>query len=159
MALADREPAVVIGEQGALRDKPGFEVHFVTRGSAPSEMHAHDHPTVLMPMRGHWRVSVDGREEVLAPRRHDVGARGDAPRARTVDDGRGEPLPRRRHRGEGRSDLEGLRRGERRGRRRLRGGVGRATPSRFREAAQRIPPCPSASPTSVPCRAARTSST
>ncbi|MEV8468090.1 cupin domain-containing protein [Fluviibacterium sp. DFM31] len=73
MALADKTPAVVIGENGVLRDKPGFEVGFMTRDSASDEMHAHDKPSVLMPMRGHWRVRWDGNgdhaagEAVLAP--------------------------------------------------------------------------------------------
>ncbi|SMX46276.1 cupin domain-containing protein [Maliponia aquimaris] len=72
-ALADRKPALVIGENGVLRDKPGFEVGFVTRGSATGEMHSHDRPSVLMPMRGHWKVTWDGNdtyaagEAVLAP--------------------------------------------------------------------------------------------
>ena len=33
MALADRQPAKVIGADAVLRDRPGFEVDFVTRGS------------------------------------------------------------------------------------------------------------------------------
>ncbi|MEM6889743.1 MAG: cupin domain-containing protein [Pseudomonadota bacterium] len=59
MALASREPVTVIGETGVIRDKPGFEVSFVTRGSATEEMHRHDHPSVLMPMRGHWKLVWD----------------------------------------------------------------------------------------------------
>ena len=67
MALADRKPALVIGETGMLQDKPGFEVGFVNRNSATPEMHQHDVPSVLMPMRGHWRVIWDGGEATLAP--------------------------------------------------------------------------------------------
>ncbi|MEL6571322.1 MAG: cupin domain-containing protein [Pseudomonadota bacterium] len=67
MALADRTPATVIGEHGMLRDKPGFEVKFITRSSAFEDMHTHDHPSVLMPMRGHWKVRWDGGEATLAP--------------------------------------------------------------------------------------------
>lgn len=67
VALADREPALVIGETGMLRDKPGFEVSFVTRGSASETMHSHDRPSVLMPMHGHWRVEWDGGQATLAP--------------------------------------------------------------------------------------------
>jgi mannose-6-phosphate isomerase-like protein (cupin superfamily) len=70
VALADRRPATVIGEGGVLRDRPGFEVAFVTRGSASEEMHAHDRPSVLMPVSGHWRLfweDGNGRgEEVIA---------------------------------------------------------------------------------------------
>ncbi|MEO1563569.1 MAG: cupin, partial [Pseudomonadota bacterium] len=66
-ALADKEPALVIGENGMLRDKPGFEVRFMTRGSARAEMHTYTHPSVLMPVRGHWKVTWDGGEATLAP--------------------------------------------------------------------------------------------
>ena len=67
VALADKKPVKVIGEHGLLRDKPGFEVDLVTRGSATSEMHLHDRPSVLMPVTGHWKVLWDGGETVLAP--------------------------------------------------------------------------------------------
>ena len=33
VALSDTAPAKVIGETGMLRDKPGFEVEFLTRNS------------------------------------------------------------------------------------------------------------------------------
>ena len=67
VALADRKPVKVIGETGVLRDKPGFEVDLVTRGSASEATHSHDRPSVLMPVKGHWRVFWDGGEAVLAP--------------------------------------------------------------------------------------------
>ncbi|SEW35555.1 AraC-like ligand binding domain-containing protein [Aliiroseovarius sediminilitoris] len=67
MALAGKKPAKVIGEDGLLRDKPGFEVEFLTRVSIPDEMHSHDKPTVLMPMRGHWKLRYEGGETVLNP--------------------------------------------------------------------------------------------
>ncbi|AXI45442.1 cupin [Sulfitobacter sp. SK012] len=67
IALADRKPAKVIGENGILRDKPGFEVDFITRSSATDAMHSHDKPSVLMPMRGHWHVKWEGGAATLAP--------------------------------------------------------------------------------------------
>lgn len=73
MALASGGPVKVIGERGIIRDKPGFEVDFITRASATEVKHTHDKPAVLMPMRGHWRVTwagADGAEEgavTLAP--------------------------------------------------------------------------------------------
>lgn len=67
VALADRNPVTVIGEDGVLRDRPGFEVSFVTRGSASDRMHKHDRPSVLMPVRGHWRVNWDGGSAVINP--------------------------------------------------------------------------------------------
>lgn len=57
VALADRKPVKVIGAQGMLRDKPGFEVDLITRGSASEAMHQHDRQSVLMPVTGHWRVT------------------------------------------------------------------------------------------------------
>jgi len=66
-ALADKSPAKVIGERGILKDKPGFEVDFITHGSADGGKHQHDKPSVLMPVRGHWRVDYDGGSAILAP--------------------------------------------------------------------------------------------
>jgi len=67
MALADRQPAPVIGEHAVLRDRPGFEVDFLTRGSMPDTPVRTTAHEVLMPMRGHWRAVVDGVAESLAP--------------------------------------------------------------------------------------------
>ncbi|GAA6174499.1 cupin domain-containing protein [Sulfitobacter pacificus] len=61
------KPCKVIGERGIIRDKPGFEVDFITRHCATSQKHSHDRPSVLMPMRGHWRVEWDGGSATLAP--------------------------------------------------------------------------------------------
>ena len=66
-ALSDSRPVNVIGENGLLRDKPGFEVDFITRGSAVENLESHRFPSVLMPVRGHWRISWDGGAEGLAP--------------------------------------------------------------------------------------------
>lgn len=67
VAYADRKPCKVIGQTGLLKDKPGFEVDFVTRASAADDKHTHDRPSVLMPVKGHWRVDWDGGSAVLAP--------------------------------------------------------------------------------------------
>ena len=67
VAYADRKPCKVIGQTGLLKDKPGFEVDFVTRASATADKHMHDRPSVLMPVKGHWRVDWDGGSTVLAP--------------------------------------------------------------------------------------------
>ncbi len=67
MALADKAPAKVIGAQGKLRDRPGFEVDFVTHKSASEALHIHDRASVLMPMRGHWRLFWEGGAAVLNP--------------------------------------------------------------------------------------------
>ena len=67
VALADKTPCTGIGETGIIRDKPGFEVELVTRGSASDAMHSHSRPSVLMPVTGHWRVTWAGGQTVLAP--------------------------------------------------------------------------------------------
>ncbi len=67
VALSGKTPVKVIGEQGIIRDKPGFEVDFITRHSASEAMHQHDKPSVLMPMRGHWKVTWDNGSATLAP--------------------------------------------------------------------------------------------
>ena len=67
MAMADKTPAMVIGENGLLRDKPGFEVSLINRNSATDAMHQHAYPSVLMPMRGHWKVTWQGGNATLAP--------------------------------------------------------------------------------------------
>ena len=67
MALADKAPAKVIGAEGRLRDRPGFEVELLTRGSIPETPYAVDRHEVLMPMRGHWRLSWDGGTTALNP--------------------------------------------------------------------------------------------
>lgn len=67
MALAANRPAKVIGEHALLRDKPGFEVEFLTRGSIPDTFETRAKHTVLMPVRGHWSLRWDGGETVLNP--------------------------------------------------------------------------------------------
>ena len=67
VAYSDRAPVTVIGETGLLRDKPGFEVQFMTRTSCMNDAVSHDLPSVLMPVRGHWKVSWDSGETTLAP--------------------------------------------------------------------------------------------
>ncbi|RED13878.1 cupin domain-containing protein [Pontivivens insulae] len=67
MALSDKQPASVIGADALLRDKPGFDVDFLSRSSAPAGQYTVDQNEVLMPMRGHWKVTWDGGHDVLNP--------------------------------------------------------------------------------------------
>ncbi len=67
MALAAGGPAKVIGPDAAIKDKPGFEVEFLTRGSRSSDPMASDAHEVLMPVKGHWRISWDGGTSSLNP--------------------------------------------------------------------------------------------
>lgn len=67
MALADRQPAKVIGPDAKLRDRPGFEVDFITRGSVPEGPQSCKVPVVLMPVRGYWRLEWEGGASTLNP--------------------------------------------------------------------------------------------
>ncbi len=68
LALATSgDPVKVIGETGLIRDKPGFDVDLITRDCATDAPHSHDRPSVLMPVKGHWKVTWDGGDTVLAP--------------------------------------------------------------------------------------------
>lgn len=67
MALAGQAPAKAIGENGVIKDRPGFEVELLTRGSLPDTAYSLDWHEVLMGMRGHWHLAWDGGETVLAP--------------------------------------------------------------------------------------------
>ena len=67
MALSDRQPAKVIGADAMLRDRPGFEVELWSRGSHSGDSYTSDKHEILMPMRGHWRVTWAGGTTVLNP--------------------------------------------------------------------------------------------
>ena len=67
MALAADGPAKVIGEDAVLKDRPGFAVEFLTRGSIPADPVGREKPTVLMPVRGHWHLRMDGLDTILNP--------------------------------------------------------------------------------------------
>ena len=67
MAMAAKKPAQVIGDDAFLRDRPGFDVDFIERGSLGVDKQVHSHHTVLMPMRGHWTIQWDGGSDILNP--------------------------------------------------------------------------------------------
>ena len=68
MALAGKAPG-----QGhrrrrrSCKDRPGFEVELLTRGSIPEDPYTTDRHEVLMVMRGHWRLGWDGGEASSRP--------------------------------------------------------------------------------------------
>ena len=57
----------MIGAQGKLVDRPGFEVDFLSRGSAQTNASASTVDDVLMPATGHWRLSWSGGTTALNP--------------------------------------------------------------------------------------------
>ncbi|MEL7105152.1 MAG: cupin domain-containing protein [Pseudomonadota bacterium] len=67
MALAAHGPCKVIGEDALIYDRPGFAVELLSRGSlppAPVTTKAHE---VLMGLKGHWHVTLEGAATTLAP--------------------------------------------------------------------------------------------
>ena len=66
LALARDKPVQVIGEEGLIFDKPGFEVDFLTAPSA-GPVSARPHYTVLMPVKGYWRLCQNGQESHIGP--------------------------------------------------------------------------------------------
>lgn len=67
MALANGAAAQVIGEYAVLPDKPGFTVELLSRDSEPGDYKTPVRHTVLMPMRGHWKVQFEDGETLLNP--------------------------------------------------------------------------------------------
>lgn len=67
MALSDHQPCKVIAADGLLRDRPGFEVEFLSRGSIPDTEYTTERHEVIMPVRGHWRLSWQGGTTALNP--------------------------------------------------------------------------------------------
>lgn len=67
MALSDKQPAKVIGVDAMLRDRPGFDVELLSRNSVSDDMYSVDRHEVLMPMRGHWRLTWEGGTTSLNP--------------------------------------------------------------------------------------------
>jgi hypothetical protein len=67
MGLAGKFPAKVVGANAILPDKPGFDIEFLTRGSLGDETIAFDQNVVLMPLRGHWKLSWDAGQATLNP--------------------------------------------------------------------------------------------
>ncbi|MCC5956482.1 MAG: cupin domain-containing protein [Natronohydrobacter sp.] len=67
MALSDHQPCKVIASEGLLRDRPGFEVEFLSRNSITAASYSTERHEVLMPVRGYWRLSWQGGSTVLNP--------------------------------------------------------------------------------------------
>ena len=67
MALSKNEPCLVIGEKGLLKDKPGFEIEFISSKSLRQELYSTNHFEVLMPMKGDWNLTWESGEAILKP--------------------------------------------------------------------------------------------
>lgn len=67
MALGRDKPCQVIGPNGLIKDKPGFAIELLTRGSISADTYRNQQHEVLMVMRGHWRLTWQQHELVLSP--------------------------------------------------------------------------------------------
>lgn len=67
MALAAHSPALIIGEHGLIRDKPGFEVEFINQTSLSGAQGGDGRHHILMVHEGHWQVGWKGETRTLAP--------------------------------------------------------------------------------------------
>ena len=63
-SLSYNSTAQVIGENGKLRDKPGFEVDFITEKSK-KEICLYKKPVVYMPVKGSWKISWNENTLIL----------------------------------------------------------------------------------------------
>ena len=63
-SLSYNSTAQVIGENGKLRDKPGFEVDFITEKSN-IEICLYKKPVVYMPVKGSWKISWNENTLIL----------------------------------------------------------------------------------------------
>ena len=66
VAQSDKKPVQVIGQDGVLVDRPGFEVYLMSRNSAVYSETSHSLPSVLMPVSGHWKFEWQEGHEILA---------------------------------------------------------------------------------------------
>lgn len=60
-------PVSVIGKNALIKDRPGFEVDFVSHQSTSAQTYTTARHEILMPFRGHWRIDWDGGTAVLNP--------------------------------------------------------------------------------------------
>ena len=66
--LSAEKTVQVLGENGLLFDRPGFEIDFISDKTvaAAQPAHASSHH-ILMGMTGHWSVEIDGHKRHLGP--------------------------------------------------------------------------------------------
>jgi len=67
MAMSANAPCDVIGEQALIKDKPGFNIDFISRCSLDNASYKTERHEILMVMRGHWKLTWDGGSAVLNP--------------------------------------------------------------------------------------------
>ena len=66
-SLSQNNPATVIGENGKIFDKPGFEVEFVTDQSFMNSKNMYVKDVVFMPVEGYWVLNSRNYSLILNP--------------------------------------------------------------------------------------------
>ena len=67
LAMSDRQPVSVLGLQGMLKDRPGFEIDLISRNSITGDGYTIEQHEVLMIMHGHWLLGCEGNQATLSP--------------------------------------------------------------------------------------------
>ncbi len=66
-SLSKNNPAKVIGENGKIYDKPGFEVEFITENSFENIKKTYNKDVVFMPVEGYWMLNSKNYNLILNP--------------------------------------------------------------------------------------------
>ena len=66
-SLSNDKPCTVIGENGKIFDKPGFEVEFISERSFKKDIGIYNKDIVLMPVEGYWRIKSEICDLILNP--------------------------------------------------------------------------------------------
>ena len=66
-SLSHDKPCTVIGENGKIFDKPGFEVEFISERSFKKDIGIYNKDIVLMPVEGYWRIKSEIFDLILNP--------------------------------------------------------------------------------------------
>ena len=66
-SLSKNKPAKVIGENGKIYDKPGFEVEFITENSFENIKNTYNKDIVFMPVEGYWMLNSVNYNLILNP--------------------------------------------------------------------------------------------
>ena len=66
-SLSKNNAAKVIGENGKIYDKPGFEVEFITENSFEKIKNTYSKDVVLMPVEGYWMLNSKNYNLILNP--------------------------------------------------------------------------------------------
>ncbi len=104
IALSDRQPAKVIGANGKLRDRPGFDVEFPSRSLIPNAPYRLDRHVVLSADARPLAPDLEWRHHGAELQRHCGSATRSGTFSRPRDDRRSLAVPGGGHRRQSRSD-------------------------------------------------------